>query len=41
MELLWIMSLVKFMKLTVLNLTNFGPWEAGSIVKNVAKVLDR
>ena len=27
--------LVKFPKLTVLNLTKLGPWEAGSIVKKV------
>ena len=26
--------LVKFAKMTLQNLTKFGPWEAGSIVKN-------
>ena len=26
------------LKMTVLNLTKLGPWEAGSIVRNIAKV---
>ena len=31
--------LVKFTKLTLLNLTELGPFEAGSIVRNTVKVL--
>ena len=30
--------LAKYLKLTVLNLAKLGPWEAGSIIKDIVKV---